>query len=210
METLKISVLGTGDMGAAIAAALRKRTHHDIYVRGSNEASTSAKKLADDSGLTLATEKDLHASDIVFVVVPADEIGQLAVILGSYTGVVVSVSVSRQVGRDGQLSLAETLAASLPGAKVVSAFTSMWSDVIRNPGVAKQVSAFVASDYEDAKAVVTDLAEALGFQAINGGALSNALYAEAMGMFAVRLAIDSGYGRTISFSAVTVSDDLTH
>ncbi|WP_213767552.1 NAD(P)-binding domain-containing protein [Caballeronia sp. dw_19] len=204
METLKISVLGTGDMGGAIATALKKRTNHTIHVRGSNDASISSKKLVGELGVTAATPQDLSTSDIVFIVVPATELIQAAATLGGYTGIVVAVSVSGTVGRDGQPSSAETLAASLPGAKVVSAFTSIWSDVIRTPGTDGQVSAFVASDHEDAKAAVSGLAKELGFRAIDGGSLANAVYAEAMGMFAVRLAIDSGYGRTISFSAFNV------
>lgn len=45
------------------------------------------------------------------------------------------------------------------------------------------------------------LAAELGFEPINAGKLSIALYAEVLGMFAVRLALDSGYGRAISFRA---------
>ena len=204
METLKISVLGTGDMGGALATALHERTDHAIYVRGSRDASISAKNLVDEFGLAAASLNDLLTSDVVFVVVPPAELSQVAAKLDHYTGIVVAVSVSREVGRDGQPSSAETLAVALGGAKVVSAFTSMWSDVVRNPGTEANVSAFIASDHDDAKAVVSALAKALGFQAIDGGPLANALYAEAMGMFAVRLAIDSGYGRTISFSAFNV------
>jgi predicted dinucleotide-binding enzyme len=204
VEKLKISVLGTGDMGGAIVTALHKRTDHTICVRGSDEASASAKKLVDELGVVIATQNDLLTSDVVFVVVPPNALSRAAVTLSDYSGVVAAVSVSRGVGRDGQPSSAETLAASLPAAKVVSAFTSMWSDVIRDPGTDGQVSAFVASDHEDAKAVISALAKELGFNAINGGSLENSLYAEAMGMFAVRLALDSGYGRTISFSAFNV------
>jgi 8-hydroxy-5-deazaflavin:NADPH oxidoreductase len=201
MQKLKISVLGTGDMGGAITTALKQRTHHTIHVRGSNDSSLSARKLADELGVVAATQQDLLTSEIVFIVVPASELNRAAATLEGYAGVVVAVSVSGSVGRDGQPSSAETLAASLPGAKVVSAFTSIWSNVIREPGAHAQVSAFIASGHESAKAVVSALAEELGFRAIDGGALANALYAEAMGMFAVKLALDSGYGRTISFSA---------
>ena len=204
MEVLKISVLGTGDMGGAIVTALHHRTNHTVYVRGSDEASASAQKLVDELGVAAATRNDLLISEIVFVVVPPTELGRAAITLGEYTGIVAAVSVSREVGRDGQPSSAETLAALLPRAKVVSAFTSMWSDVVRDPGTEGRVSAFIASDDEDAKVVISALARELGFTAINAGSLANALYAEAMGMFAVRLAIDSGYGRTMSFSAFSV------
>ena len=87
----------------------------------------------------------------------------------------------------------------------MSAFTSIWSDVIREPGNAGKTSAFVCSDDDDAKAIVMKLADELGFEPINGGKLSVALYAEALGVFAVRLALDSGYGRTISFRAFRAS-----
>jgi len=204
MEKLKISVLGTGDMGGAIATALHARTSHAIHVRGAKEDSISCKKLIDELHLAAATDGDLMTSNVVFVVVPPAELGRVAVTLDAYRGIVVAVSVSREVGRDGQPSSAETLAASLPGARVVGAFTSMWSDAMRDPGPDGQVSAFVTSDHDDAKAVISALATALGFHAVDGGLLVNAFYAEAMGMFAVRLAIDSGYGRTIGFRAFNV------
>ena len=70
--------------------------------------------------------------------------------------------------------------------------------MVRNPGKVGKTSAFVCSDDEDAKAVIMSLAEELGFEPINGGKLSVVLYAEALGMFAVRLALDSGYGRAMT------------
>jgi predicted dinucleotide-binding enzyme len=89
----------------------------------------------------------------------------------------------------------------LPDAKIVSAFTSVWSTVVRNPGTGEKTSVFVCSDHDDAKAVVFEIARDAGFEPINGGKLAIALYTEALGMFAVRLALDSGYGKTITFRA---------
>lgn len=201
MTSLKISVLGTGDMGGAIATAVSRRTRHAVKVRGAQPGSASALKLMDELGVTEASKQDFLASDIVFVVVPAAAIEQVAATLSGYQGIVVSVSVSGSVGRDGLPSSAELIATVLPEASVVSAFTSIWSNVIREPGKSGKTSVFVSSDDEKAKEVVSLLATELGFEPVNGGPLSTALYAEVMGMFAVRLATDSGYGRTISFRA---------
>jgi 8-hydroxy-5-deazaflavin:NADPH oxidoreductase len=170
-------------------------------VRGSQPGSASARRLIDDLGVAEATEQDFLASDIVFVVVPAAAIEEAAATLSNYRGIVVAVSVSGSVGQDGLPSAAARMAALLPDATLVSAFTSIWSNVIREPGRSGKTSVFVCSDEDSAKDVVSGLATELGFEPVNGGKLAMALYAEMMAMFAVRLATDSGYGRTISFHA---------
>jgi prephenate dehydrogenase len=59
MTSLKISVLGTGDMGGALTTALRKRTPHNIFVRGSGSASQSARKLRSELSLPEASDEDI-------------------------------------------------------------------------------------------------------------------------------------------------------
>jgi predicted dinucleotide-binding enzyme len=201
MAKQHITVLGTGDMGGAIAQALSARTKHLITVRGSRSGSASATTLIARLGVQEATDADIARSDMIFVVVPASAIPQISQVLQHYEGIVVSVCVSGTVGRDGEKSAAEQLADALPRARVVNAFTSIWSTVVRNPGNAGKTTAFICSDHEDAKVAVTSLAEELGFEPINGGKLRSALYAEVLGMFAVHLARDCGYGQTISFRA---------
>jgi 8-hydroxy-5-deazaflavin:NADPH oxidoreductase len=197
----QIIVLGTGDMGGAIAQAVTERTSHTVAIRGTRLGSASAAALAHRLEVCEASDADIEQSDIVFVAVPSKAIPDIVSTLKDYRGIVVSVSVSSTVGLDGEKSSAERLAEGLPEARVVNAFTSIWSDVIRNPGSGAKTSAFVCSDHEDAKEVIVRLAAELGFEPINGGKLSIALYAEVLGMLAVRLALDSGYGRTISFRA---------
>jgi 8-hydroxy-5-deazaflavin:NADPH oxidoreductase len=196
-----ISIIGTGDMGAAIATALRQRTRSSIKVRGSQVGSVSAAKLVKDLGVAEATDQDITESDVVFVVVPAVTLKSAIAALNSFTGIVVSVAVSSSVGRDGLPSCAEQIAAALPRAKVVNAFTSVWSSVVRDPGSGEKTSVFVCSDDDTAKDTISRLVEEAGFEPIDGGKLSVALYAEVLGMFAVRLALDSGYGQRISFRA---------
>ena len=198
---MRISILGTGDMGGAIATALSRRTAHQIGIRGSRPGSESTAKLVAALGVTEATDDDIARSDVAFVVVPASAIPEALAPLADFRGIVVSVAVSPSVGQDGLPSSAQRIAAALPDAKVVNAFTSIWSTVVRNPGSGERTSVFVCSDHDDAKAAVFEIAKAVGFEAINGGKLAMAIYAEALGMFAVRLALDSGYGKTITFRA---------
>jgi predicted dinucleotide-binding enzyme len=198
---MRISILGTGDMGGAIATALSRRTGHQISVRGSRPASDSAAKLMATLGVAEATDDVIAQSEVVFVVVPAGAIPEALAPLADFRRIVVSVSVSASVGLDRLPSSAERIATALPDAKIVNAFTSVWSAVVRNPGTGEKTSVFVCSDHDDAKAVVFEIARDAGFEPINGGKLAIALYTEALGMFAVRLALDSGYGKTITFRA---------
>jgi 8-hydroxy-5-deazaflavin:NADPH oxidoreductase len=201
MDKLRISVLGTGDMGGAIVTALSRRTRHQILVRGSRLGSASAAKLMAELGVAEGSDEEIASSDVVFVVVPTSAIPEALAPLAGFGGIVVSVSVSATVGKDGLPSSAERIAAALPQAKTVNAFTSIWSTVVRNPGRGDKTSVFVCSDHDDAKAVVSEIAREAGFETINGGKLAMALYTEALGMFAVHLALDSGYGKTITFRA---------
>ncbi len=201
MSIHRISILGTGDLGGAIATAIARRSRHSLALRGATPDSVTAAALIAELAATKATDAEIAASHIVFVVVPAKSLTAAAELLQHYRGIVVSVSVSGTVGLGGKQSSAETLAALLPQARVVNAFSFIWSTVARNPGAADKTSVFLCSDDNDAKATVGALAEELGFDTVNAGTLATAVYAEALGMFAVRLALDQGYGQTISFRA---------
>lgn len=198
---MRISIFGAGEMGGALASALRFRSGHTVLVRGSKPGSSSALRLVQDLGIREATDDDVRSSDVVFVAVPTVAIPDAIDCLAGYEGVVVSVCCSRAVGRDGAASCAEKIAMGLPKAKVVDAFTTVWAPVVRNPGDREPVSVFVCSDDETAKTLVSSLASEIGFESINGGPLLNAIYAEAMGIFIARLARDSGYGATLAFRA---------
>ncbi len=126
MTSHKMSILGTGDMGGAIATAIARRSRHSLAVRGATPGSASAAALIAELGAAEATDAEIAASDIVFVVVPAKSLSAAAERLQDYRGIVVSVSVSGTVSLDGNPSSAESLAALLPQARVVNAFTSIW------------------------------------------------------------------------------------
>lgn len=83
-------------------------------------------------------------------------------------------------------SLAETLAEQVPNAIVVKAFNTMAQEVFElAPEPLRQhgVSVFVASDDEAAKKTVMQLAEDIGFAAMDSGGLRNSRLIEGMGDF---------------------------
>ena len=83
-------------------------------------------------------------------------------------------------------SHAEQLAADAPGARVVKAFNTMAAQVIeldRDELMRRRVSVFLCSDDAQAKSVVKELAEELGFIGVDCGGLERAQLVEGVGDF---------------------------
>jgi predicted dinucleotide-binding enzyme len=103
-------------------------------------------------------------------------------------------------------SLAERLAADTPGARVVKAFNTMASQVIeldRDDLARRRVSVFLCSDDAQAKLVVKELAEELGFVGVDCGELERARLVEAVGDFIRFQIIGMGLG---PFATISINN----
>jgi predicted dinucleotide-binding enzyme len=199
---MKIAIVGTGDMGSAIATAFVRRSKHDVSVRGSRRGSPSALRLARQLGIAEAGDQALRDAAVVFVVVPWEAVDAVSRLLAGCRGILVSVVVpwtNDGDPRTDMISAAEKLAGLLPHARVVNAFTSVSSSVVRDPGSGEKPSVIVCSDDDKARRVVMRLADELGFSGINGGGLRSARYAEGLGLLWTSLAYDAGYGERVTY-----------
>ena len=133
----KIVAIGTGRMGEAFATAFAERTSHTISIRGSHADSSSAAALGHQLGVRVADEKELLAADVVFVATPPGALDDVAAVLKGYAGIIVSAMVPGAGGyelkRDDGTSAAEKIARLVPKGRVVTAFTSISSALIRDP-----------------------------------------------------------------------------
>jgi 8-hydroxy-5-deazaflavin:NADPH oxidoreductase len=199
---MRLVIIGSGDMGGAIAAAFAERTNHQVLVRGSRPGSHSAAALVRELGVTYADDHALLSADVLFVVVPWNSLDAVAEVLDAYRGVLVSVVVPWVDGADlrtGRLSAAEQLAHLLPKARVVNAFTAISSAVVRSPGNGEKPSVLACSDDDEARTMVVDLIREIGLDPVNGGRLTCARYAEGMGLLLISLAYEAGYGNRVAF-----------
>jgi predicted dinucleotide-binding enzyme len=83
-------------------------------------------------------------------------------------------------------SLAEKLASDVPNVRVVKAFNTMAQELFElapQPLKNYQVSVFIASDDEQAKTTVMQLALEIGFAPVDSGVLRNARLIEGLGDF---------------------------
>jgi 8-hydroxy-5-deazaflavin:NADPH oxidoreductase len=199
---MQLAIIGSGDMGSALAGAFSQRASHRISVRGSSSGSESAQRLVRSLGIREATRADAMEADALFLVVPWAALPNAAAEFTDYRGILVSVVVPWSA--DGAISplnesAAELAARAMPHARVVCAFTTVSSSVVAAPGTTESTSVIACSDDPGACAVVMQLARDIGFEAYNGGGLRAARYAEAMGLLWASLAYEGGYGERVAF-----------
>jgi predicted dinucleotide-binding enzyme len=199
VTTVRISVIGSGNVGSAIARAA-KRTGHDVTVAAvdAGELEALGKKLG------VATTTDVASAgghaEIVALAVPYGAVGDVASqLVDSVAGKIV-IDATNPLASDSsslatvERSGAELLQEELPAARVVKAFNTVFAanqDKAEVDGV--QLDGFVASDDSAAKAVVSRFLEQIGYRVIDAGPLRAARYLEAMAFLNISLNAANGW-----------------
>lgn len=101
-----------------------------------------------------------------------------------------------------ETSAGETIAALLPGAKIVKAFNTIFADVMRSDRqdrAGHRATSFIASDHLDAREIVERLATEMGFAPVVAGPLHTAQYLEAMAHLNIQIAFRENGGANAAF-----------
>jgi NADPH-dependent F420 reductase len=187
-----ISIIGTGNMGQAIAG---------IAGKGPNTVELFNTSDADKQ----------VTGDIVVLAVPYPAVeGVLAQRGGSLAGkVVVDITNplnfetfdSLVVPADG--SATAVIAAALPESRVVKAFNTNFASTLSSGAVGSlTTTVLIAGDDADAKAQVAQIVTAGGLDAIDAGALSRARELESIGFLQIKLAAGEKVSWTGGFGIV--------
>jgi len=189
----KIGIIGRGHVGSALERGLR-RAGYDVHAVG-NDAD--------------AIRKTAAGANVVMIAVPFTAVDDTLRELGGAIDGKIVVDVTNALTPDYQLALgystsgAEELQKKAPKAHVAKAFNTVFAANMDSGQVkGEQLSAFVASDADDAKNTVLDMARAIGFDAIDAGPLRNARLLEPLGYFNIQLGIKLGMGSNIGFELV--------
>ncbi|MDR3488570.1 MAG: NADPH-dependent F420 reductase [Bradyrhizobium sp.] len=208
---MNVAIIGTGNMGAGLAAALTSANHNVmIGSRDPAKASALAEKVghgAVGSGIAAAAK----FADAVFLALPYGAIGEALKTAGDISGKVL-VDITNPISADFKslvightTSAAEEIQATAPGAKVVKAFNTIFAQLLppeARKGKALQV--FVAADDSDAKTLVSALATSAGFEPIDAGPLSNSRFIEPIGEMNIHFGYFLGWGPAAAPSWVRV------
>ncbi len=188
----KVSIVGTGNMGRAIAGIVEK---------GGN----TAELLGSDD-----TDKPV-TGEIVVLAVPYPAVDDVLAQRGDQLTGKIVVDITNPLDFEtfdsltvpADSSAAAEIAAALPSSRVVKAFNTTFAPVLHKGRIGDQVAeVLLAGDDDDAKAVVTGLAERAGLNVVDAGVLSNAQTLERMTLLLVELQGRYGLGFNAAFRFV--------
>ena len=180
---MKIGIIGAGNIGGT-AAKLFAEAGHEIAIANSRGPETLTETVAEIGGSAKAVtvEEAIKFGEIVFVSIPLGKINELPT--NGFEGKIVIDTNNYYPDRDGQIEVldsdektsSELLAEHLTGARIVKAFNTIWFEHLKTLGnkdlpLENRRVIFVAGDDKEAKKVVSDLIEEIGFAAYDTGSL---------------------------------------
>jgi NADPH-dependent F420 reductase len=180
---MQIAIIGAGNVGKALASTLTK-AGHEVTISAAH--ADHARDAASQTGATAADSNAEAAkgAQLVVLAVPATAINAIAGELASDLDgkVVVDVANRPTPNADGpSTSIAEELQQTVPNAKVVKAFNTLFASRQANPTVSGiPADAFVAGDDDGAKQTVLEVVESAGFRPVDAGSLATARTLEGM------------------------------
>ena len=194
---MKIAIIGAGNVGGALGAALAAVGHTVVFgVRDPGSSKTAAALAAAPGAAATSPAKAVRGADVIVFALRWDAVPATVATLPSLAGRVVIDAMNRF---DPARSTTEDLAELRPGARLAKAFNTIGFE---NLTTARQrhvpAAMFVAGDDPEAKRVAMELASELGFVAEDAGGLANAKTLE--GMVRVWLALAQFHGRGVGFA----------
>ena len=202
---MNITIVGTGNMGKALAARFAKAGHRLTIV---SRDPAHAASLAAAVGAQAASDSTaVRDAEVVVAATPYEEAVPALRKLGNLAGKVV-VDITNPLTADymgltigHSSSAAEEIAKALPGAEVVKAFNTVFAQVLQEGGDfgrGNTVQVFYAGDSVRAKQVVEALIKSIGFAAIDAGPLKNARYLEPVAGLNIYFGYGAGKGTNIA------------
>ena len=187
-----ISIIGSGNMGQAIAGLASKGGNTVELVNSS------------DAGKAVT-------GDIVVLAVPYPSVAQVIAERGTQLAGKIVVDITNPlnfetfdeltVPADG--SAAAEIAAALPSSRVVKAFNTNFAGTLASGVVGGQTTTvLIAGDDADAKALLAGVVGAAGLRAVDAGGLKRARELEALGFLQITLAAGEKVSWTGGFAVV--------
>lgn len=190
---MDIGIIGTGNVGRALATGLAAAGHDPVF--GSRDPNGTEVE-----NVGVVTQRGAaEYGDAVVLALPASAIVDVAAERGdALAGKPVIDAANEYPTAGGDRSLAERVADAAPRAHVVKAFNTIGANLMTDPTIGgEDATMFVAGDEADAVETTTRLAADLGFEPVVAGDLGAAAHLEHLARFWIHLSGE--YGRDIGF-----------
>ena len=207
MPNVPIAILGAGNVGIALASAWIARGQSIVFGVPSPDKYRAAVAGLGSSATIGSTSSAIEAAEVVVLATPYTAALDVARSIADWRGrILIDATNPLAPGLAGlsvgtTTSGAEQIAAAAHGARVVKAFNTTGAENMadsRYPGGA--IFMPVCGNDASARSRVIELANLIGFDAVDCGDLSTARYLEPFAMTWIHMAIKLGHGRSFAFA----------
>jgi hypothetical protein len=195
---MKISILGAGNVGNALAGGWMKAGHQVLLGVRHPEKKT-------DSAAEVSVREAAQSANVLVLAVPASAVADAIKAAGDLTGKIILDATNPLLpdlsGLDmpGGVSGGERTAA-LAKVPVVKIFNNTGYPNMIDPDYhGERVTMFYCGDDENAKKIAAELAKDLGFDPVDAGPLRQARLLESLALLWISLALKQGLGTGIAF-----------
>lgn len=201
----RIAIIGTGNVGGNLGTTLAKAGVPVCFgLREGADGSALLERAPSAEALPVAAAA--AQADVVALCVPAGVAVEAAKALGDLDGKVLLDCTNPVRWDQGPVwdppaegSVAAALAAAFSGAKVVKGFNTFGAEIHGDPKLAGTSAEVPLAGDEEARRIVSGIAEAGGFRPIDAGPLRNAAVLENHAVLWIHLATVGGRGRDFAF-----------
>jgi NADPH-dependent F420 reductase len=183
---MKVGIIGSGNVGKALAAAAKK-AGHTVTISSRHPENAQAAASATNTHAVNSNQEAVKDADLVILAVPMDKVDEVVGALTPELDGKVIVDVTNRVDMtdpgktlDGT-SMAEQIQKRAPKARVVKAFNYAFAARMADPTVnGSRLDGFVAGDDESAKKQALEFVKSIGFRPLDAGPLAMARALEGM------------------------------
>lgn len=200
---MKIAIIGTGNVGGALAKTWSKKGH-EINLGVRDVLNFKGKELIDSSNTNVySIEKAVEISEVILMATPAPLAAEIAKSLGNTEGKVIIDTANIVMGRgpEGFKNVTDCILANTNTKDVVKCFNTTGFNNMQNPVYGNQnIDLFVAGDSVRGKQIAKELSLVAGFEnCYDIGGNDKFELMEQFAWFWINLAMFQGQGREIGF-----------
>jgi 8-hydroxy-5-deazaflavin:NADPH oxidoreductase len=211
---MKIGILGSGNMGRSLGILWAEQKHEVFFGARTAEKGKAIAESAGHNTQGGTNDEAATFGDVLLYTIrgvnPAEALTSIDILNGKIIIDCNNYDIPENFAFSPiEISLAEKLASEVPQARVVKAFNTMGQEIFElSPQPLKEynVSVFIAGDDADARKTVMNLAQDIGFVAVDCGELRFSRLIEGLGDFIRYLMIGQKLGSNATISVETLPE----
>jgi predicted dinucleotide-binding enzyme len=178
---MEIGIIGSGNIGSTLAGYLTA-LGHQVFIANSRGPETLSDIAANTGATATTSEQAAGAKDLVIIAIPQKGMVNLPIDILSSSNAIIVDAGNYYPSRDGSVTEIENGAtdsewvSKVIGHPVIKAFNNIVASSLASKAVPSgdtdRISLSVAGDDAEQKKIVMQLVDEIGFDAIDGGLLS--------------------------------------